>query len=63
MKGRIGTTFYEILALEWFRGLQGGRTLSEASYRHLLDSSPHNNLQKVKGLAVRLTEPRVGFVS
>ena len=30
--GRIKTTFYETLVLEWFAGPQGGKNLSEASY-------------------------------
>jgi hypothetical protein len=30
INGRMETTFYEILGLEWLRVLQGGKNLSEA---------------------------------
>jgi hypothetical protein len=48
INGRIETIFYETSVLEWFRGPQGGKNLSEASYRPLLDFPFHFQLQKVE---------------
>jgi hypothetical protein len=45
---RMETTFYEILALEGFMGLQGGKNLSEASYRHLLDFFFHSSSKRLR---------------
>jgi hypothetical protein len=63
VNGRMQTTSYDTLLLEGIRSPQGGKNLSEASYRHLLETPFHNFLQKVKGYVVRLTETPVGYFS
>jgi hypothetical protein len=63
INGRMKTTSYDTLSLEGIRDPQGGKNLSEALYRHLLETPIHNLLQKAKGYVVRLTETPVSYFS